>query len=225
LLYDVFASLSTALESTSTETTFASETHEIAPSSLDVIERANMSSAEFEDTGDIQHSDHAIRILESLIENTPDNDPNCHHLLFTLALTLRRRVEIQISGKSIEALLDLHRALARCLFLLRQAVDVSPAAFDVKIRYLGQLGHTSTLLSTIIFMHWPDEDLLALLAQLKAERDATKTTQFFPAIVMASTLSAIFRITKKPVYLKEGREVYRHLLKYGHFHRPPPLID
>ncbi|KAJ7117247.1 CHAT domain-containing protein [Mycena crocata] len=202
------ASLSFALESTSNDIA----AREVPPGSRTIIEDAQRATAQFEETGDIQHSNNAIRILRSNIEDT---DPTRHHLLYTLALTLRRRVEIQMmSGKSIETLVEMHCTLEECLLLLRQAVSTSPAALDIKIKYLGQLGHTATLWSTILSTQWPNEQVLALLAKLKAERDATQNTiQFFPAVILASTLSTSFGHTKDPVYLEEGREVYRHLLK------------
>jgi len=217
LMSDVIASLSTALESTSQD--LPSGTYKNSPDSLDTVDRANALTAEFEKTRDIQHSNQAIFILESFLNRVPDNDPDRHYILFNLALTHCRRVEIQMTEISIETLVDLHRALTRSFFLLWQAVNISPAAFEVKIQYLGQLGHTATLWSTILNSRWPAGDVLALLARLKEERDtpsdpaAEKITGIVAAIVMASTQSTAFGVTQNPVYRKEGREMYRHTLK------------
>jgi len=173
-------------------------------------------TAEFEKTRDTQYSDQAISILESILSN---NDPDQHYLLFNLALTIRRRVEIQVSKKSTETLLDLHLALTRSFSLLRQAINASPASFDVKIQYFAQLGHTATLWSTILSSRWSADDVLALLAQLKAERDARddrstyKITGFLSEVLMGSTHSTAFGATQKSVYQNQGREIYRRILR------------
>ena len=174
--------------------------------------------AEFEKTGDIRHTDQAVSILESHLERTPDNDR--HYILFTLSLTLCRRVEIQLSKKSTETLLDLHLILTRCVFLLRRAVNLSPPVLDVKIKYLCQLGHTATLWSTTLSSRWPEHDVLELLARLKASNqenvsdpEAEKITGFVSAVIMASTLSTAFGATKNPAYRNEGREMYRRTLR------------
>jgi hypothetical protein len=180
-------------------------------------------TAKFEETGDIKYSDQATSLLESCIPATPGpekDDPDRHYLLLNLALTLRRRVEIQVSGKPVESLLALHLALTRCLLLLRQAAAVSPSTFNVRTQYLGQLGHTATLWSTTLSSVWSSQEVLALLDHLKAELAVAKDlppeeriTEFVPAVVMASTLSTAWGLTRKTVYRDEGREVYRHTLK------------
>lgn len=221
LLHNIIDSLPTALESTSKDLdhTLANGPAEKSQESLDSVERATALTAEFEKTGNIENSDEAILILESLLKRTPENHPDRHYILFNGAITLCRRVEIQVSRQSTETLLDLHRALGRCVFLLRQAVNVSPSAFDVKVQYLGQLGHTAALWSTILSSRWPAHDVLALLAQLQAERDAPdastkdKITGFVSAVIMASTFSTAFGVTQDPTYRSEGREIYRRLLK------------
>ena len=221
-VFDHISSLSTALESTSNkdlDPTLASGTEGISPESLDSVERANKLTAAFSRTHDIQHSDQAILVLESLLDRTPNNHPDRHYILYNLALTLSRRVEIQVSEKSTETLLDLHRVLTRVVFLLRQAVSVSPAAFDLKIQYLGQLGHTATLWSTVLSSLWTVDEVLALLAKLKEERDiaehptSRRITGFVAEVIMASTLSTAFGVTQDPAYRNEGREVYRHTLR------------
>lgn len=228
LLYNenVTASLSTALESTSKnlDPTLASGTYESSPASLDSVDHAKILTAAFEETDDIQHSDQAISILESFLERTSENDPDRHFILFHLSLTLCRRVEIQLSKKRTETLVDLHRALTRCLFLLRQAVNVSPATFDVKVQYLAQLGHIASLWSTLLSSSWSAPDVLALCARLQEERNAAddptveKTTGFVSAVITASTLSTAFGLTQLQKYRDEGREVYRHTLgQAGHF--------
>jgi hypothetical protein len=227
LLYDNPASLSTELESTSKhpDPVPVGGTYESSPDSLKSVDRANALTAAFEKTGDIQHSNQAVSLLESFLERTSDNDPDRHYLLFNLALTLCHRVEIQVSKQLIETLLELHRTLTRCLFLLRQAVNASPNALDVKIQYLGQLGHTATLWSTLLSSRWSDRDVLALLTQLRVERDAVddptteNTAGFVLAVIMASTLSTAFGLTQNPAHRKEGREVYRRTLGLArHFH-------
>ena len=183
------------------------------------MDRATALTAEFEKTHDTQHSDQAISILESILVHTPENDPDRHYILFNLALTICRRVEIQVSKKSTETLLDLHRALTRSFSLVRRAVNASPASFDVKIQYFSQLGHTATLWSTILSSRWTADDVLALLDQLKEDRDAKddhstyKITGFLSEVLMASTLSTAFGATQNPVYRNRGREVYRHILR------------
>ena len=211
------ASLSTALESTSKDLG-PSGNYESSRDSLDSVDRAKALTAAFEETDDIQYSDQAISILESLLEPTSGNDPDHHFLLFHLSLTLCRRVEIQLSKKRTETMVDLHRALTRCLFLLRQAVNASPAEFDVKVQYLAQLGHTASLWSTLLSSSWSAPDVLALYAHLQEERNAAddpsveKTTGFVSAVIMASTLSTAFGLTQLREYRDEGREVYRHTL-------------
>lgn len=218
---DVIASLPAALESTSKDidTTLASGTYKSSSDSIVIVDSANTLTAKFEKTHDIQHSNQAILILESFLNRLSDNDPDRHYILFNLALTHRRRVEIQMIENSIETLLDQHRTLTRSLFLLRQAVNVSPAAFEIKIQYLGQMGHTATLWSTILSSDCPAGDVLALLAHLKKDPNtaddpiAEKNTGFLSSIIMASAHTTAFGLTQDPVYRKEGREVYRHTLK------------
>lgn len=183
------------------------------------MDRANRSTAAFEQTGDIQHSNQAVLNLESCLERTFDTDPDRPYLLLNLALTLRRRVEIQVSGNPTESLLDLHRSQVRCLLLLQKAVAVSPAAFDVKIQYLGELGHTGALWSTILSSQWTAQDVLLLLDHLKGEQAAEqqlpggKLTGFVAAVISASTLSTAWGLTRDPVYRNASRDVYRHTLR------------
>ncbi|KJA22418.1 hypothetical protein HYPSUDRAFT_67092 [Hypholoma sublateritium FD-334 SS-4] len=210
---------SSAQENNGTPTSSGIYEETRSPEAISIAEQAKALMAEFEKTGDIRLTNQAVSILQSYLdlERTPDNDR--HYILFTLSLTLCRRVEIQLSNQSTETLLDLHLILTRCVFLLRQAVNLSPPAIDVKIKYLCQLGHTATLWSTTLSSRWPDHDVLELLAKLKAEQDDTsdpmaeKITGFVSAVVMASTLSTAFGATKNPEYRNEGRVMYRRTLR------------
>jgi hypothetical protein len=216
------SSLAVALESTSTDVqaAVAEGTETESPEMIEVFKKANTLTAEFEKTEDINQSNQAILILESLLEKITPSDPGRHYVLLNLALTLRRRAEIQLSKRPLETLLELHRVLKRCLFLFRKAVSVSPASLDVKIRYLSEIGRTATLWSTLLSSHWSNQPgyVLALLAELREDRDAPydpsvdKLGGFVFAVIMASTLSTAYGVTKQQAYRTEGREVYRHTL-------------
>ncbi|RXW24376.1 hypothetical protein EST38_g1467 [Candolleomyces aberdarensis] len=186
---------------------------------VDGIARASELTDVFEKTGDIQHSDEAVSLLQSLIDASAEDDSERHHLLFHLALTLCRRVEIQVSSGSKETLLLLHLTLSRALFLLRQAVNTSPPSLDTKIKYCAQIGHTATLWSTVLSSRWPGHQVLELLEQLKLEESvpadpgADKLTGFVSAVIMASTLSTAFGVTQNSSYREQGRDMYRNTLR------------
>lgn len=213
-------SLSNAFESTSDDLnpSLASGTYQPSPESLHSVDRASALTATFEKTVDIQYSDQAISTLKSSLKSISDNDPDRHYLLFNLALTHCRRVEIQVSdkGKLIETMLDLHLSLKRGLLLLQQAINLSPASSDVKLQYFAQVGHATTLWSTILSTRWSAQNVLALLDHLRTEHDdpdAEKISGFLSSVIMASALSTAFGVTQNPAYRAEGRGVYRHTLK------------
>jgi hypothetical protein len=217
------ASLSTALNPAAAAATTSNEdeveAEDISLSIANGVARASELTAEFEKTGDIKHSDEAISLLQALISASAEDDPGRHHLVFHLAFTLFRRVEIQVSSGSKETLLQLHLTLSRALFLFRQAVNTSPPSLDTKIKYCAQIGHTASLWSTVLSSRWPDHQVLELLEQLKMEESAPadpaaeKLTGFVAAVIMASTLSTAFGVTQNSSYREQGREMYRNTLR------------
>ncbi|KAJ8079110.1 hypothetical protein PM082_013397 [Marasmius tenuissimus] len=163
----------------------------------------------FESSHDIGDCNNAISVLETHLNCTSTDATSRHHLLFNLALILCRRVEIQVSKGPIESLVDLDQVLTRSVFLLHEAVAVSPN-LEVKIQYLRQLGRTGSRWSTLLSTSWQAKDVLALV-QTQYERKG-QLTGIIQAIIRASTLSLAYSVTKEVRYRTEGRQAYRHIL-------------
>ena len=143
--------------------------HLLAIKILKSINHAHELIEQFRQGGDIQHSNDAIPVLES----TPEDHPARHYMFSNLALILRRRVEIRVSTRRKDTLLEPHTSPEGSLVFLRKAVYPSPAALNIKVKYFSHLGRTVVLWSTLLAAGWAGE-VDQVLQLLKTERESAK---------------------------------------------------
>ncbi|KZV68254.1 hypothetical protein PENSPDRAFT_687431 [Peniophora sp. CONT] len=190
------------------------------------IVQAKALMTRYQESNDMACADEATNLLEGCLLKLPVGHPDRYYVLYNLAITLARRVEPQPSRplRFRESMLSLHYTLSRSLFLLRCAIAESPDNLDIKIRYLGELGRTGTLWTSLFSSGWTPEDVIPLLDALDSPEkayavkvadsniEAHPVTGIVPAVIMAGTLTSVFSVTKDDFYRQAAHLLYRDIL-------------
>lgn len=180
----------------------------VEPSGGDLNERAGMEAeacgllaAEFEETGNPEKLERAIRYGRSAIAATPEAHPNRAVRLDHLAAALAARGEA-FGERS---------ALEEAVALQREAAEHTPSGHPQRTQYLGNLAVALNALFTA------SGELPLLTEAIDAAREAAEATPGHPVLLanLAGVMHRRFRVTGELQMLTDAIDIAREAVRLG----------